>query len=36
MPFEITLTGQAPFPLVMKVGKYEFNVTINDTDFEIK
>jgi zinc protease len=36
MPHEITLTGQAPFPLVMKYGKFEFNGEINDTDFDIK
>ncbi|MBK7007548.1 MAG: hypothetical protein IPH36_02320 [Saprospiraceae bacterium] len=36
MPHEITLTGQAPFPLVMKYGKFEFNGEISDTDFDIK
>lgn len=36
MPFEIAMIGQAPFPLVMKFVKYEFNGAISDTEFEVK
>ncbi|MBK8700212.1 MAG: insulinase family protein [Saprospiraceae bacterium] len=36
MPFEISIIGQAPFPMVMKVSKYEINGTIEDKEFEIK
>ena len=36
MPHEIIITGQAPFPLIMKVKNYEMNGTVNETDFEIK
>lgn len=36
MPHEVVITGQAPFPLAMKITSYEFNTTIEDSVFDIK
>lgn len=36
MPHEITITGAAPFPMVMKISSYEMNVPLENSVFEIK
>lgn len=36
MPFEMSVSGEMPFPLVMKVKEVNFNTGVADSEFEIK